>query len=123
MQKQCTIHREICLSAFECGCSDTSKEVFPESFQMIRCFFDIVSAEVVHDPSRDVLVKFYAPWCGHCKAMKTAYMELHDRLEVYKDVVVAEFDASAHKVICLLDNLWNWVHTCTVSHGIPCRRV
>ena len=26
--------------------------------------------EIVMDPTKDVLVKYYAPWCGHCKAVK-----------------------------------------------------
>ena len=54
--------------------------------------------DVVLDAERDVFVKFYAPWCGHCKSMKTSYMELCDKFEDRPKVVVAEFDATAHKV-------------------------
>ena len=43
-------------------------------------------------------VKFYAPWCGHCKAMKTPYMELVDHFEGNLTIVIAEIDATAHKI-------------------------
>merc|ERR1712006_20208 len=39
-------------------------------------------AEIVQDPTKDVLVKYYAPWCGHCKKLAPVWEELG---EFYKD--------------------------------------
>jgi len=50
---------------------------------------------VVNDHTKDVFVKFFAPWCGHCVRMAPAWEELASKND-NADVVIAEVDAAAH---------------------------
>ncbi|CAH01095.1 protein disulfide isomerase PDI1 [Kluyveromyces lactis] len=58
--------------------------------------------EIVRDPKKDVLVEYYAPWCGHCKKLAPTYESMaefaHENDELKDKVLIAKIDATANDV-------------------------
>jgi len=76
-------------------------EPIPESQEGVTVIVAKNYDELVINNDKDVLLEFYAPWCGHCKALAPKYEELaalYASDELSKLVTIAKVDATANDV-------------------------
>lgn len=52
----------------------------------------------IESEDEDVLVDFFAPWCGHCRKFEPQYKQLAKRLKHVKSLKIAKIDATRNEV-------------------------
>eukprot|EP01065_Artemidia_motanka_P037484 TRINITY_DN460_c0_g1_i3.p2 TRINITY_DN460_c0_g1~~TRINITY_DN460_c0_g1_i3.p2 ORF type:complete len:191 (+),score=103.19 TRINITY_DN460_c0_g1_i3:60-632(+) len=58
--------------------------------------------DAVHNSGKNAFIKFFAPWCGHCKRVAPDWNKLMDEFDGSSSVVVADVDCTSDggKPIC-----------------------
>ncbi|PSC75237.1 disulfide isomerase-like 1-2 [Micractinium conductrix] len=75
-----------------------SEEVPAENDDPVKVIVAKNFEEEVLKSGKDVFIEFYAPWCGHCNALKPIWEELGKAYQGDDSIVIAKMDATANDI-------------------------
>lgn len=75
-----------------------SEELPTNTDEAVKTVVGLNYNDIVRDSADDVLLEFYAPWCGHCKQLEPKYKRLAEELKDVKGLVIAKVDATANEI-------------------------
>jgi len=87
------------LKDFEAGKVEAhmKSEDIPENNEPVKVAVAKNFEELVTNSKKDVLIEFYAPWCGHCKSLAPKFDELGEKM-AGEEVEIVKMDATANDV-------------------------
>merc|ERR1712137_8195 len=75
-----------------------SAEPEDDSDEAVKVIVGTEFQQRVIDNEKDVLLEFYAPWCGHCKSLAPQYEELALNFADVETIMIAKIDATANEI-------------------------
>ncbi|KAJ1607178.1 thioredoxin [Cryptosporidium canis] len=87
---------------------------YPQNEYLISLNGDEFMSKVLGESKNNLwFIKFYAPWCGHCRNLYPEIIKVSEHYKNNENVKVAKVDCSVEKKICKEQNV----------HGYPTMRI
>lgn len=75
-----------------------SADPFDDSEEAVKVISGKEFQSRVMESDKDVLLEFYAPWCGHCKTLAPKYDELAESFAEVSSIMIAKMDATENEI-------------------------